>query len=564
MRVFASLFAVGSALAADNGKAVTPPMGWRSWNCYGGDVTQDLMTGIMDRMADRKRTVDGTPTSLVDLGYVDCGLDDNWQACGGGVQGSFHDADGNPLINKDRFADMKAMTDHGHANGLSIGFYMNNCICSENQFTDPVYIQKHMERSVDAIIAYGYDGVKLDGCGQFKNLTWWYQLLNATGKGILIENCHWGNTVPGGNGGSNEWEAPCSGTTPVSDCPYNFYRTSGDITNNWGSMYGNLQTTIKFQGTVPLSRPGTWAYPDMMEVGRMASRAEDRTHFGAWVITSSPLILGYDLNDDSITDKIWDFISNKEAIAINQNWAGHPGRLVRNWNPKNNTPSDTQYVTAVDCTKGAKSQGGWAYSSDSKQVKGPGGLCLDYTDGGSQLQLTACTAAAVQQWDYDSTDHSLKTIAADRFSKEIVSLYPEKAGVQCADVYDFQGPVVQLYGCNGGPNQKFDFNADTTLTDETNTKHCLTANKDPIASSGYQMWAKAQAQGAQAVLVFNGLGASAGAYPAEIVFADIGIKVSSVAVRDVWASKDLGVFSGKYVTPPIDTHDSVLLMLTPK
>lgn len=146
--------------------------------------------------------------------------------------------------------------------------------------------------------------------------------------------------MPGDTGG----DGPCSGTTPISNCPYNFFRSSGDIGNNWGSMYGNLQTTTKFQGDPPLARPGTWAYPDMMEVGRMASTQEDRTHFGtrsesrtspnllappyscvrclpstqaggfdrahlslagAWVITSSPLILGYDLNDESITDRIW-------------------------------------------------------------------------------------------------------------------------------------------------------------------------------------------------------------------------------------------------------------------
>eukprot|EP00463_Aulacantha_scolymantha_P002806 TRINITY_DN354_c0_g1_i2.p1 TRINITY_DN354_c0_g1~~TRINITY_DN354_c0_g1_i2.p1 ORF type:complete len:275 (+),score=54.55 TRINITY_DN354_c0_g1_i2:496-1320(+) len=189
-------------------------------------------------------------------------------------------------------------------------------------------IRNHMERSVAAIVSLGFDGVKLDGCGQFRNLTWWYNLINATGREVLIENCHWGGTVPNSTGG----DAPCTGTTPIGNCPYNFYRTSGDIRNNWNSMTKNLHTTTKFQGVVPLSRPGQWAYPDMMEVGRMANHAEDRTHFGAWAITSSPLILGYDLNDESVTDKVWDIISNQEVIAVNQQWEGHPGRLVMEGN----------------------------------------------------------------------------------------------------------------------------------------------------------------------------------------------------------------------------------------
>jgi hypothetical protein len=57
-------------------------MGWRSWNLFGADVNQGLIEGIMDGMVSRKRTVDGVPTSLCDLGYCDVGLDDNWQQCG--------------------------------------------------------------------------------------------------------------------------------------------------------------------------------------------------------------------------------------------------------------------------------------------------------------------------------------------------------------------------------------------------------------------------------------------------------------------------------------------------
>jgi hypothetical protein len=93
------------------------------------------------------------------------------------------------------------------------------------------------------------------------------------------------------------------------------------------------QTTTKYQGFPPLSRPGAWAYPDMLEVGRMPSLIEDRTHFGAWVITSSPLILGYDLNDEASTGRVWEIIANPEALAISQTWAGHPGRLVKSWQP---------------------------------------------------------------------------------------------------------------------------------------------------------------------------------------------------------------------------------------
>eukprot|EP00664_Eupelagonemidae_sp_cell27_P007524 gene7524-8309_t len=75
----------------------------------------------MDAMTRRSRKVGGTPTSLLDAGYANAGLDDNWQACGTGVKGSFHDADGNPLINTTTFPDMAGMVQHGHAQGLKVG-----------------------------------------------------------------------------------------------------------------------------------------------------------------------------------------------------------------------------------------------------------------------------------------------------------------------------------------------------------------------------------------------------------------------------------------------------------
>ncbi len=58
------LFAFGN----DNGLALLPPMGWRSWNLFGANVNQQLIEGIMDAMVRRDRTVDGVPTSLCDLG----------------------------------------------------------------------------------------------------------------------------------------------------------------------------------------------------------------------------------------------------------------------------------------------------------------------------------------------------------------------------------------------------------------------------------------------------------------------------------------------------------------
>ena len=49
--------------------------------CAGGRINQAMMTEMMHAMVDRSRTVDGKPTSLLDLGYARVGLDGGWNYC---------------------------------------------------------------------------------------------------------------------------------------------------------------------------------------------------------------------------------------------------------------------------------------------------------------------------------------------------------------------------------------------------------------------------------------------------------------------------------------------------
>jgi len=298
--------ALGSTTGIDNGLGRSPPMGWRSWNLYRDHVDQRLLEGVMRGLAVRRRLVDGVPTSLCDLGYCDVGLDDAWQACASGsAKFRYHDVAGRPIVNSHRFPDMLSMTETAHALGLTAGWYLNNCICSEQTVaTHDMYAQ-----DVHYLVeVFKFDSVKLDGCGKQLDLDLWASLINQTGRRIMIENCHWGQTVP-----TKTW------------CPWNFFRTSEDITPTYASVVANLQTTITW-AREGLSRPGCWAYPDMLEAGVAGlNAAEMRSHFGAWCIVSSPLTLSHDVNNDAVADFVWPVISNKEAIAINQAWAGHSG-----------------------------------------------------------------------------------------------------------------------------------------------------------------------------------------------------------------------------------------------
>ena len=76
--------AVAAAVAVnglDNGLGLTPPLGWRSYNAFGGTPTQVDMEAMMDAMVDTGRTVDGAHTSLLQLGYAHVGLDGGWNQC---------------------------------------------------------------------------------------------------------------------------------------------------------------------------------------------------------------------------------------------------------------------------------------------------------------------------------------------------------------------------------------------------------------------------------------------------------------------------------------------------
>jgi hypothetical protein len=53
--------------------------------------------------------------------YNRIGLDDSWQDCGKGVNGSFHSATGVPLINS-KFPNMKAMNEYASKNGIGSGW----------------------------------------------------------------------------------------------------------------------------------------------------------------------------------------------------------------------------------------------------------------------------------------------------------------------------------------------------------------------------------------------------------------------------------------------------------
>ena len=84
-----------------------------------------------------------------------------------------------------RFPDLKGLVAKGHSLGLQMGFYLNTCICMEKGAAG-----LHFEEDVAFLVEHEFDTVKIDQCGQAMDMAKWAALINATGRKIMLENCH--------------------------------------------------------------------------------------------------------------------------------------------------------------------------------------------------------------------------------------------------------------------------------------------------------------------------------------------------------------------------------------
>lgn len=306
----------------------------------------------MKMLADRSRLINGKHASLADIGYSDAGIDDGWQKCGnyGPEKYKYHNAAGDPVIDGKKFPDLQHLTALAHGLNLTAGWYGNACGCAAQPY--PQCCSDHCDTlecfagDINATVSFGFDSYKIDGCGAQRDIELWANMFNhsltvkhgqsPSQAGMMIENCH------DGDGDSPGANAPYYKADGELWCPFHTYRTSGDARPTFGSLLNNLNST-RAMAAGNLSVPGCWAYADMMEIGVTATGGlhdcgpngtdtcgpltvtEARSHFGAWAIVSSPLVLGFDLRNETMLRLHWDTITNLDAIEVNQDYAGDSG-----------------------------------------------------------------------------------------------------------------------------------------------------------------------------------------------------------------------------------------------
>ena len=263
--VFVGVGVLAGTGPANNGRALSPPMGWRHWNQWNGAISQEIIEGNMKMLADQSHGA-----SLADLGYRDAGIDDGWQKCGsyGPENYRYHSASGDPVVDTRKFPDLPRLTSLAHAIGLTAGWYGNACGCAAQPY--PQCCSDHCDTiecfagDVNATLSLGFDSYKIDGCGAQRDIELWAELFNHSISvrreelalsGMMIENCHDGDQpAPGAN-------EPYYDDHGELWCPFHTYRTSGDARPTYGSMLGNLNSTLSL-AAANLSVPGCWAYAD--------------------------------------------------------------------------------------------------------------------------------------------------------------------------------------------------------------------------------------------------------------------------------------------------------------
>lgn len=300
--------------------ALTPVMGWNSWNTFGTKLTEALVIETAEAMI---------ANGMRDLGYNYINIDDFWQLAD-------RSADGHMVIDSVKFPrGIKYVTDYLHDRGFKVGIYSDasryTCggVCGSLGYED-----------VDAqdFAAWGIDLLKYDYCGapeqrdtaiaRYRKMG---EALRATDRSIVYSICEWGQREP--------W-------TWAKEVGGHYWRTTWDIRDTWDmGEYTNGKNAVLTiidinKNLADYAGPGAWNDPDMLTVGMFGKSHsinhggykygctldEYRTHMSLWCMMVSPLLSGNDVRD--MADSTKDILLNAEVIAINQDLLGKQAKVT--------------------------------------------------------------------------------------------------------------------------------------------------------------------------------------------------------------------------------------------
>ncbi|CAD0203049.1 unnamed protein product [Chrysodeixis includens] len=309
------LVGLSSTLALDNGLALTPPMGWLTWERFRCITDckkypkECISENLIKRTADRMVS-DG----YLDAGYQYLGIDDCWLERN-------RSSDGRMVPDKERFPNgMKAVADYIHSKGLKFGMYEDygNKTCAGYPG-----VLNHEKVDINTFVEWEIDYLKLDGCyidpeKMDDGYPAFGELLNKTGRPILY-SCSWPAYQEDAARKPNY-------ASIAQHC--NMWRNWGDIEDSWTSVvhimdwFGDNQDRL-----AQYAGPGHWNDPDMLLIGNFGLSVDQaRVQMAVWAILAAPLLMSVDL--DSIRPEFKEILLNRDIIAVNQDPLGKQGLRV--------------------------------------------------------------------------------------------------------------------------------------------------------------------------------------------------------------------------------------------
>lgn len=309
----------GLRIVAGDRIALTPPMGWNSWNCWGVNVDQEKVLATAKAMV---------TTGLIDHGWSYINIDDGWQGARNTATGA--------LDPNEKFPDMAGLCESIHSMGLKAGIYSSPWVKSYAGHTGgssgepggPVrdldkgwYVGRDCHDAADAKqwARWGFDFLKYDwGPMDLPGGHRMRKALMDSGRDIVF--C-------ATNAASDEERA---GWAQLAECFYLWRRVAQgdcDIADSWKSI---SSIGFRMHEWAPHVTPGHWNDPDMLVVGHVGwgkglrpSRLtpdEQYTHISLWCLLAAPLILGCDLTQlDPFTTSL---LTNDEVLEVNQDPLG--------------------------------------------------------------------------------------------------------------------------------------------------------------------------------------------------------------------------------------------------
>lgn len=300
------------ALKVGDKMALTPPMGWNSWNCWGLSVSQERVMSSASAIIEK---------GLADYGYSYINVDDAWES-------AERNADGTIGTNG-KFPDMAGLGTWLHEHGLKFGIYS-----SPGDRTCGGYLGSlgHEKQDAETFNAWGVDYLKYDWCGYYKVFDadadksvaayvrpylLMEKYLREQPRDIFYSLCQygmadvwkWGHAVD-----ANSW------------------RTTGDITDTWESLYDI--GFVRQRELYRYAQPGHWNDPDMLIVGKVGwsdnlrdtrlTPDEQYSHISLWALLASNMLIGCDVAQ--IDDFTIGLLCNNEVNAVNQDILGQQAK----------------------------------------------------------------------------------------------------------------------------------------------------------------------------------------------------------------------------------------------